>query len=82
MVLAYNNPQDLSEAFAEHGPQIAGVIVEPVVGNMGCVVPTAEFLAAIGPGRIIQMQPGTYDLSKVIQRNTKCLYRNCVKIFL
>ena len=25
--------------FAEHGARIAGVILEPVVGNMGCVVP-------------------------------------------
>jgi glutamate-1-semialdehyde 2,1-aminomutase len=28
-------------------PKIAGVIVEPVVGNMGCVVPTREFLSAL-----------------------------------
>ena len=29
-----------TQAFAEHGARIAGVILEPVVGNMGCVVPT------------------------------------------
>ena len=33
----------MEEAFAQHGPKIAGVIVEPVVGNMGCVESTAEF---------------------------------------
>ena len=37
LVLRYNDPQAVEDAFAEHGPQIAGVIVEPVVGNMGCV---------------------------------------------
>ena len=48
LVLAYNDPAGLEQAFAEHGPRIAGVIFEPVVGNMGCVVPTAEFLSALG----------------------------------
>jgi len=47
LVLPYNNPAALAAAFAEHGGRIAGVILEPVVGNMGCVVPTGEFLAAL-----------------------------------
>jgi glutamate-1-semialdehyde 2,1-aminomutase len=46
LVLAYNDASQLAEAFAQHGPQIACVILEPVVGNMGCVLPTAEFLEA------------------------------------
>ena len=47
LVLAYNDPAGLEAAFRQHGPQIAAVIVEPVVGNMGVVIPTAEFLAAL-----------------------------------
>jgi glutamate-1-semialdehyde 2,1-aminomutase len=47
LVLEYNDCDALVRAFAEHGPRIAGVIVEPVVGNMGCVVPTREFLQAL-----------------------------------
>jgi glutamate-1-semialdehyde 2,1-aminomutase len=47
LVLAYNDPQALEAAFQERGAQIAAVIVEPVVGNMGCVVPTPEFLSAL-----------------------------------
>jgi len=47
LVLAYNDPVALETAFAEHGPRIAGVIFEPVVGNMGCVVPSADFLDAL-----------------------------------
>ena len=43
LVLRYNDPEAVEEAFAQHGPRIAGVIVEPVVGNMGCVESTAEF---------------------------------------
>ncbi|MHB1423471.1 MAG: glutamate-1-semialdehyde 2,1-aminomutase [Gemmataceae bacterium] len=44
LVLRYNDVQGLADAFAAHGERIAGVIVEPVVGNMGLVRPSAEFL--------------------------------------
>lgn len=47
MVLAYNDVPGLTQAFASQGDQIAGVILEPVCGNMGCVVPTPEFLKAL-----------------------------------
>src|SRR5215467_13435751 len=47
LVLAYNDVPGLEAAFAEHGGRIAGVIFEPVVGNMGVVVPTEEFLSAL-----------------------------------
>lgn len=46
LVLPYNDPAGLEQAFIERGPEIAGVIMEPVVGNMGCVSPTPEFLQA------------------------------------
>jgi len=44
MVLDYNNPQQLVDAFAKHGDRIACVIVEPVAGNMNLIRPTPEFL--------------------------------------
>jgi len=44
LVLPYNDPQALTEAFRTHGDQIATVIVEPVVGNMNLIAPTPEFL--------------------------------------
>lgn len=47
MVLAYNDPQGLAEAFKAHGDKIAAVIVEPVVGNMNLIAPTPEFLKAM-----------------------------------
>ena len=47
MVLAYNDPQQLADAFAKHPDRIAAVIVEPVVGNMNLIAPTAEFLKAM-----------------------------------
>ena len=46
LILAYNDVEALEQAFAAHGDKIAAVIMEPVVGNMGCVIPTPEFLQA------------------------------------
>ncbi len=43
IVLPYNDPQALADAFAHHGDTIAGVMLEPVVGNMGLVPPSVEF---------------------------------------
>ncbi|HEX2474850.1 MAG TPA: glutamate-1-semialdehyde 2,1-aminomutase, partial [Lacipirellulaceae bacterium] len=47
LVLQYNDVAGLHDAFAAHGGRVAGVIFEPVAGNMGVVVPTAEFLSAL-----------------------------------
>jgi len=47
LVLQYNDVTRLRDAFAVHGARIAGVIFEPIVGNMGVVVPTDEFLDAL-----------------------------------
>lgn len=43
IVLHYNDVAAVEAAFAEHGDQIAAVILEPIVGNMGCVVGRPEF---------------------------------------
>ncbi len=43
LVLKYNDAEGLEAAFAEHGRHIAGVIVEPVAGNMGCVKASIDF---------------------------------------
>jgi glutamate-1-semialdehyde 2,1-aminomutase len=47
VVVPYNRPDLLEEAFGRHGAEIAAVICEPVYYNAGCVVPTREFLAAL-----------------------------------
>ncbi len=47
IVLNYNDVGGLVSVFAEHGNQIAAVILEPIVGNMGTVVPTEAFLKAL-----------------------------------
>ena len=45
--LPFNSIEALEQCFQQHGGQIACVIVEPVVGNMGCVPPEAGFLDAL-----------------------------------
>jgi glutamate-1-semialdehyde 2,1-aminomutase len=47
LTLAYNDVPALEALFATRGAEIACVIVEPVVGNMGCVAPEPGFLEAI-----------------------------------
>jgi glutamate-1-semialdehyde 2,1-aminomutase len=43
ITVPFNDPEALKRAFAEHR-DIAAVIVEPVVGNMGCVLPRPGYL--------------------------------------
>jgi len=47
IALPYNRPEAVDDAFRAHGNRIAAVIVEPVVGNMGCVPPLAGYLEAL-----------------------------------
>ncbi len=47
IALPFNSIGAVEKAFASHGSDIAAVIVEPVVGNMGCVPPAPGFLEAL-----------------------------------
>ncbi|MDR3749206.1 MAG: glutamate-1-semialdehyde 2,1-aminomutase [Acidobacteriota bacterium] len=47
LALPYNDVEAVEAAFAKFKGQIASVIVEPVVGNMGCVPPKPGYLAAL-----------------------------------
>ena len=47
VICQWNDVDLLEKAFAEHGSEIAGVIMEPVLANTNCIVPSAEFLDAL-----------------------------------
>jgi glutamate-1-semialdehyde 2,1-aminomutase len=47
LVLRFNDTAALADAFATQGSKIAGVILEPIVGNAGLIVPSEEFLTAL-----------------------------------
>ena len=47
LTLPYNDAAALDRLMETDGHRIAAVIVEPVAGNMGCVLPTDEFLKSL-----------------------------------
>jgi glutamate-1-semialdehyde 2,1-aminomutase len=47
LALPFNDLAAVQEAFAKHQDEIACVIVEPVVGNMGCVPPAPGYLEGL-----------------------------------
>lgn len=47
LVLPYNDTKALENAFEKYGSEIAGIIIEPVAGNMGVVIPKDGYLQKI-----------------------------------
>ncbi len=47
ITLTYNDIAGVEAAFAQLGEQVAGLIVEPVAGNMNCVPPVPGFLECL-----------------------------------
>ncbi len=47
IAVEFNAPQQLEEVFRARGDQIACVILEPVVGNMGVVLPEHDYLKSV-----------------------------------
>jgi glutamate-1-semialdehyde 2,1-aminomutase len=46
LTVPFNDENALEAVFNQH-PDIAAVIIEPIVGNMGCIPPRAGYLAAV-----------------------------------
>jgi glutamate-1-semialdehyde 2,1-aminomutase len=47
LALPYNHPEAVEQAFMKFKDRIGAIIVEPVVGNMGCVPPLPGYLEAL-----------------------------------
>lgn len=47
LVARYNDPEDFEALVAGHESQLAAIAVEPVVGNMGLVLPEPGFLESV-----------------------------------
>jgi glutamate-1-semialdehyde 2,1-aminomutase len=78
LVLKYNDIDSLQVAFDEHGDHIAGVILEPVVGNMGCVVPTREFLQRL---RSVTQEHGTLLIFDEVMSGFRVAYGCAQSLF-
>lgn len=64
IVLPYNDIAALEATFASHADEVAGVIVEPIAGNMGFVMPFPEFLPSIQ--RLCQTHGALFILDEVM----------------
>ncbi len=47
LTVEYNNIEQVREVFKECGNEIAAIIVEPVAGNMNCILPADGFLQGL-----------------------------------
>src|SRR3954470_613430 len=47
LVASYNNIEQVKQLVAENKGEVAAIIMEPVAGNMGCILPKSGFLEAI-----------------------------------
>ena len=47
LIAPFNNLQAVSDLIAQNPDQIAAIILEPVVGNMGCVIPQPGYLKGL-----------------------------------
>jgi len=47
LVARYNDVQSVADLLSANKNQVACVILEPVVGNMGCILPQADFLKGL-----------------------------------
>ncbi|MBI3652634.1 MAG: glutamate-1-semialdehyde 2,1-aminomutase [Acidobacteria bacterium] len=47
IIAPFNDADELRRIFAAQGKEIAGVIIEPIAGNMGCVPPVEGYLQAL-----------------------------------
>jgi glutamate-1-semialdehyde 2,1-aminomutase len=47
LLATYNDLESVTELAAANKGEIAAVIIEPVAGNMGCIIPTEEFIKGL-----------------------------------
>jgi glutamate-1-semialdehyde 2,1-aminomutase len=47
ITVPYNDMESVKEAFRQFGDDIAAIILEPIAGNMGLVIPKQEFLQGL-----------------------------------
>jgi glutamate-1-semialdehyde 2,1-aminomutase len=75
ITVPYNDLESVRYAFEQFGEDIAGVIVEPVAGNMGVVPPVAGFLEGL---REITAQYGTVLIFDEVMTGFRVGY-NCAQ---
>jgi len=78
LALPYNNEQAVEETFTKFKDQIACVIVEPVVGNMGCVPPRDGYLKFL---RKITQQNGALLIFDEVMTGFRVAYGGAQELY-
>ncbi len=78
VALPFNNPDALDQAFSKFKQQIACVIVEPVVGNMGCVPPAKDYLESL---REITQRAGTLLIFDEVMTGFRLAFGGAQELF-
>jgi len=78
VVLRFNDVQALRELFKARGDRIAGVMLEPVVGNMGLVVPSEEFRQEL---RRLTLQHGSLLIYDEVMTGFRVAYGGAQGLF-
>ncbi|HXB20316.1 MAG TPA: glutamate-1-semialdehyde 2,1-aminomutase [Candidatus Solibacter sp.] len=78
LALPFNNQKALEETFQKFSQQIACLIVEPVVGNMGCVPPGDGYLQFL---RSITAQHGTVLIFDEVMTGFRLSFGGAQKLY-
>ena len=74
----YNNILELRQVFSTYGEDIAAVIIEPVAGNMGMVLPKAGYLAEV---RAITQQYGALLIFDEVMTGFRVAYSGAQSVY-
>jgi len=78
VTLPFNDPAALEEAFRIHRNQLAAVIIEPVVGNSGCIPPQAGFLERL---RKLTAEQGTVLILDEVMTGFRVAYGGAQELY-
>jgi glutamate-1-semialdehyde 2,1-aminomutase len=78
VTVPFNDPAALDAAFHAHRNQLAAAIVEPVAGNMGCVLPRQGFLEAL---RALTAEQGTVLIFDEVMTGFRVAYGGAQQLY-
>src|SRR5208282_5212429 len=78
VTLHFNDPAALEEAFRVHRNQLAAVIIEPVVGNSGCLPPHSGFLEKL---RKLTAEQGTVLILDEVMTGFRVAYGGAQQLY-
>jgi glutamate-1-semialdehyde 2,1-aminomutase len=78
ITIPFNNVNALEEAFHVHRNELAAVIIEPIVGNMGCIPPRPGFLQKL---RTLTQEQGTILIFDEVMTGFRVAYGGAQQLY-